>query len=396
MENDILDSLDDIGYTGPLLESEVLKKAVEEGPRSVEYTSLVSWLVKEIQGLTFTDESVNPITGPDDATHFLMELSGFLREYGCPYQILTDGPISQRLNTQQSKLQLLDYLTTELSALRIIAVEKPSSLKPASSETTDVPQQLESDTAKHLKMMLIALGFPKPPATITPFQLCSKVEAKVKELMGQHPNQIGKPLLKARLSEKQWEQIMKINQALVDEYRTRRDLLLKRLDVTVQSFMWSDKAKEKENKIAEVYQPIRRALSQVPEVGIPQILSARDDLTRILKTSSGKEREVTKCAINRVIIPKVPDRGGRAWELEPPPPEMPSFQKRQDSGFQQQRPQSARGGGRGGGGDRDGGGRGGKVQGSWSDMAPNTGGHWAQGGGGYGRRGGSAGRRGGY
>ena len=37
---------------------------------------------------------------------------------------------------------------------------------------------------------------------------------------------------------------------------------------------------------------------------------------------------------------QVPDRGGRAYELEPPPPEMPSFQKRQDHG--------GRGGGRGG------------------------------------------------
>ena len=36
---------------------------------------------------------------------------------------------------------------------------------------------------------------------------------------------------------------------------------------------------------------------------------------------------------------QVPDRGGRVWELEPPPPEMPSFMKR-DSAGQGQRPQS--------------------------------------------------------
>ena len=46
-----------------------------------------------------------------------------------------------------------------------------------------------------------------------------------------------------------------------------------------------------------------------------------------------------------LLFCKVPDRGGRAYELEPPPPEMPGFQKRQDHG-----------GGRGG---RGGGGRGG-------------------------------------
>ena len=37
----------------------------------------------------------------------------------------------------------------------------------------------ESDVAKHLRMMLMALSFPKPPANITGFQMFSKVENKV-------------------------------------------------------------------------------------------------------------------------------------------------------------------------------------------------------------------------
>lgn len=39
------------------------------------------------------------------------------------------------------------------------------------------------------------------------------------------------------------EKIEAINQALINEYEVRRKMLLKRLDVTVQSFGWSDKAK---------------------------------------------------------------------------------------------------------------------------------------------------------
>ena len=61
--------------------------------------------------------------------------------------------------------------------------------------------------------------------------------------MTKYPGQIGKPLLKARLSDKQWEQILKINDSLVLEYQMRREMLLKRLDVTIQSFMWADTAK---------------------------------------------------------------------------------------------------------------------------------------------------------
>jgi hypothetical protein len=65
----------------------------------------------------------------------------------------------------------------------------------------------------------------------------------VKEVVTKNPAVISKPLLKARLSDKQWEQIMKINDSLVREYTTRREMILKRLDVTVQSFMWSEAAK---------------------------------------------------------------------------------------------------------------------------------------------------------
>lgn len=39
------------------------------------------------------------------------------------------------------------------------------------------------------------------------------------------------------------EKIEAINQAIANEYEVRRKLLIKRLDVTVQSFGWSDRAK---------------------------------------------------------------------------------------------------------------------------------------------------------
>jgi len=40
--------------------------------------------------------------------------------------------------------------------------------------------------------------------------------------------------------------------------------------------------------------------------------------------------------LHKIIIPKVPDRGGRTSQLEPPPPEMPAFMQRKGSGQQPQ------------------------------------------------------------
>lgn len=44
---------------------------------------------------------------------------------------------------------------------------------------------------------------------------------------------------------------------------------------------------------------------------------------------------MTKSQLHKIIIPKVPDRGGRTGELEPPPPEMPAFMQRKVSAHPQ-------------------------------------------------------------
>lgn len=382
MEADILDVLEDLGYPVDQLEEGSFDKALEEGQRSPEFTHVVSWLTVKLQEFLDLIEHVNPITDPDDSDTFMLELSAFLREIGCPLSALTVGTIDDRLGTKELRLQLLNYLTMELASVMMLAVNKPIVLISNNIETPTT--NYESDVASCMKSMLIALGFSKPPANITPQQLFSKLEAKIKEMIMKHPNQLGRSMLKSRLSDKQWAHLLSINESLDKEYQTRREMLIKRMDVTVQSFMWSDRAKQKEKQIRNFYESPSKKLTARTNIGIPQILAARDSLLRIQKTSSGEARERTKCAINKVRIGQVPDRGGRAWEHEPPPPEMPAFQQR-NSG------QSGGGGGRGGGGggfqsDRGGGRGGGRVQSNWNDQKQPSqnmgGGQWNQGGGG--------------
>lgn len=42
-------------------------------------------------------------------------------------------------------------------------------------------------------------------------------------------------------------------------------------------------------------------------------------------------RLMAKSELHKIIIPEVPDRGGRTCELQPPPPEMPAFVQRKNS-----------------------------------------------------------------
>ncbi|XP_016319060.1 protein FAM98A-like [Sinocyclocheilus anshuiensis] len=381
---DILDSLEDLGM------------AVTAGAASPEFTKLCAWHVSELKLYCKLEENVQATNCPSEAEGFQLEMSGLLAELCCPYPALITGEVTKRLLNANNCLLLLSFLISELESSRMILVNQP--------------QKKEQETGgskvfMELKGICMALGMSKPPPNITMFQFFSGIEKKLKEALSKvPPTHIGEPLLKKPLGPVHWEKIEAINQALVNEYDVRRKMLLKRLDVTVQSFGWSDRAKTRADKLSKVYQPLRVALATKTRVSVAHLFAAREDLSKILRTSSGHIREKTACAINKVLMGRAPDRGGRPNEIEAPPPEMPTWQKRQDGpqgggggqyysgggggrgggrgGYDQQ--QGGRGGHERGGGGRGGRGehRGGKVQGNWQDGSGGGGyqGHYQDGG----------------
>ena len=53
-------------------------------------------------------------------------------------------------------------------------------------------------------------------------------------------------------------------------------------------------------RMKKVYHPLRAALSFHSKVSVGHLFAAREDLSKIHRTSSGKIREKTACAINKV------------------------------------------------------------------------------------------------
>ncbi|KAK9751594.1 Protein of unknown function (DUF2465) [Popillia japonica] len=382
MAESILQSLGDIGYRCTEIDKATLETALDEGPKNILYTEIVTYLTNELKVLCKIDEQVNTITAPEDSISFLMELSSFLKELGCPYVSLTQGHISDRLSDTNATTLLLDYLITELMAARILYDTKPDTNK-IELKVQETPQ------AANMKKILTILRFPKPPANISMQTLFSKLLPTVEQAIKKAGNDIiGTPIFNLSLTDKQWHILNQVLHDLHDEYTIRREMLLKRLDCTIQSFQWSDKMKSKDEMIDNVYSEKRKQLRVEPNVKMSDLISAREDLAIIEKTSNASVRRNTKSAINRVIIGNVPDRGGRTNELAPPPPEMPSWQQR-SSGPPQ-------GGGRGGGqGSR---GRGGYSGGGGMQPSNNYNDYNRGGGGGfsdYNRGGGSDYNRGG-
>uniref|UniRef100_A0A8C6SAM1 Family with sequence similarity 98 member B n=1 Tax=Neogobius melanostomus TaxID=47308 RepID=A0A8C6SAM1_9GOBI len=350
MENEVLDSLEQLGYSGPLLQDKALLQAAEAGLSSPQLVELCVWLGSRLKELCELEESIT--SGPDDVESLRVELSGLLKELHCPFQSLVSGILSGRLLRPKDHLQCVLFLCSELQAAQIVSSRKASEKRlsggPENEELKNICHTLQLSQPSGETEELFSL-IHMCTCLLTACDMC---QAKLQQ----------------------------INTVLSSEYECRRRMLIKRLDVTIQSFGWSDRAKVKVDIMAGVYQPRRHSLTVSSCVDMSALLAAREDLCNVMKTSSGATREKTCCAVNKVLMGRVPDRGGRPSEIQAPPPEMPPWQKRQDGG-------GGGWGGRGGGWRGGGGGRGG-GRGGWNQ---GHGGH-----GGHGRHGSHGGKRGRY
>ncbi|XP_065360446.1 protein FAM98B [Calliphora vicina] len=355
-ELEIIDSLNALDYKGKCLQNDELSRALEGGTRSIEFREVVSWLAQELHILRKTDESVSKEC--EDPSEFAMELSAMLKELSCPFNRFVTGPLSERFETKADRLQLIDFLITELMATKMVLRLKPA-------EQSYVIPKSETDTAKSLESLTKDLCLGKPPDNITPKALFDKLNFKLEErLRAVKAGVVSETLLKINkpLTDAQWKKLQELYEDLDKEYNLRRQVLLTRLEVTIQSFQWSDKMKTRENEIVARFQNKLKEMEVLKyggdDTNIVALLAARADLAIIEKTSSANVRKNTGTKIQKHVIGSVPDRGGRAHEHAPPPPEMPSWQQQRASGP----------GGRGGGGNfrgGRGGGGGGGAGGNW-------------------------------
>ncbi|XP_071352453.1 protein FAM98B isoform X2 [Trachinotus anak] len=130
------------------------------------------------------------------------------------------------------------------------------------------------------------------------------------------------PLLNTSLSSEQWTQIKKINQLLSKDYQCRWQMMIKRFQVTLESFAWGEKQKERSEVVASV--PSLASSTGSSQVSLSHLLAAREDQSFIEPIKAGTSTPVYKTRMG-----SVPDRGGRPGEIEPP---MPAWEERRAKG----------------------------------------------------------------
>lgn len=316
--DDILDNLDDLKISS--IDEETLRKVAMEGLESPDFTSLVAELANELALLYDLGSRVS-VNKDLDTDVFLRELCGLLAELNCPYPSL-NGP-DVVLQGKDECLTLLLYLTSELQAARMRFFHQPVLVA--------AQKEAGSEVFHQLKTVCLALRMAKPPDGITAQAFINGIEKKIQDAKSQCANErLLHPAVKQTLGPVHWEKLELVNEALRNEYEMRRSMLLRRLDVTISSFNWSERAKFNVDGVAEAYGGKRRLLKRESDVSFAHLLAARNDLAIIAKTASGTTRQF--CQVNKVMMGHVPDRGGRTNEINAPLPEMPSWQKRREGG----------------------------------------------------------------
>ncbi|XP_031638120.1 protein FAM98A isoform X2 [Contarinia nasturtii] len=322
---EIIEFLNSVGYHGECIQMSFIENMLENGISSPNFRSLVSWLSGELSILQNVDERIDP---ESEKTEFILELSSMLKELCCPYPVLISGSLAQRFQSKHDCLLLLNYLISELMAAKMCHKINP--------HKKVVIEILESSAAIALKAITQNLNLGKPPQSITPKFFFEKLLFTFSEIFKKNDKSLYMP--SRQLSIEEWKKLEKLQNELDIEYDLRREMLMTRLDVTIQSFQWSDVMKNESDFIAESYTSKRHELDQIltrsKTTDIVELLAARMEMLHVEKTSSTTVRKNTQLDIQKHIIGSVPDRGGRTNEMQRPPPEMPSWQKNRSQGGQ--------------------------------------------------------------
>ncbi|XP_034405208.1 protein FAM98B [Cyclopterus lumpus] len=270
------------------------------------------------------------------------ELRTLLSNMLSPLTVLTSEVLGPSILNK-----VTEFLVAELQAAQIMRrkeshpeeittgdeSEKEQRLKDHSHELAEFGQEYEDDDDKDRRnaemqaewiLLLHALDM---DASSQFTDVSSEVKSRLTRLpCGNMTN----PLLNNSLSSEQWVHVKKINQLLSEDYHCRRQMMIKRFQVTLESFAWGEKQKERSEALASV--PPLSSLSGSSRVSSALLIAAREDKFLMEPIRAG-----TSTPVYKMLMGSVPDRGGRPGELEPP---MPAWTNQRAKGNR-----SGRGGG---------------------------------------------------
>ncbi|KAK9837063.1 hypothetical protein WJX84_004327 [Apatococcus fuscideae] len=262
------------------------------------------------------------------------------------------------------RLTVLERLLARLQALRLInhnSAEQPMDVDGSAVEAPQPDPELAEDMqgvggdaaeiSALIQDLAASLNVDHNPQSAA--DCLHAVHAQIDKLLPQLPTSFFEPLIsRDTLTDQQVQALTELHGEMWGEYRVRRRMLMERIKVTLQSFMWAERLKdspEAPHAQASIDASVA-GMRDEPAVSVEDIfIATQGDLVPISsKVTSGAKGSFASL-VKGVIIGSVPDRGGRT-EGRANAAGMPSWAPRQGGG--------GGGGGRRGGRRPGGGGRG--------------------------------------
>ncbi|GMR49606.1 hypothetical protein PMAYCL1PPCAC_19801, partial [Pristionchus mayeri] len=322
--------------------------AIRDGFEQPAFARLLVLLGGEIRVLYELSEeaSLAVPASKESLTSFLYDLSAFLAQLDCPYDSLCCGRIEDRFASVEARQLLIRFLLDELKCARLTATENLQ--KPSTSGDTPLAVGVAAAAA--------TLGLQPIGGTTSAVEYVRKMGKKVSRLSSPRPA----PIFTAALEAHRWPAIEAVAKRIGHDFRLRNLYLLKRLEVTMESFLFNPEVRKKEASIVAQSTPQKEKIARFEPPGVVELLAA-SERSLIIRKAGGTLGP--RSALHPAALAERPaDRGGRPNETELPNPR--SFDQfnnfgRGRGGFGG----GGRGGGGRGGGDR--GGRGGGGGGGW-------------------------------
>ena len=242
-------------------------------------------------------QDIEPPFGPDKA----VALCGFLAARSQMRRLIAckDVIVGQEGGTQNSVMGSADNLFTATLKRILTSVVPHNKAFPSSTK----PAKLAAFLAQELK------------------------EIPTERLLGNRESLLKATSLSNSDDASLFSEILK---AMNEEYALRQQMMLQRLDVTLQSFLWSNRAQGQEAEIISACRPLVAKLHEAQlGVTLDEVLEADSSLADAMYTRVTETRGRTH--LKGCVVGTVPDRGGRVEDVRPRDL-MPEWAKRTSGG----------------------------------------------------------------
>eukprot|EP00854_Cymbomonas_tetramitiformis_P020908 gene20908-25075_t len=192
------------------------------------------------------------------------------------------------------RLDVLEQLVDNLQAFRLVATpiiaQSEQAAPCAGSSTLDEAMDVDSAEPKQgaspeafaqmsadLRALHAALH-PNAQSTVAQTSapllmadLAREIQVKLAQLPANH---LAPLLRRDSLSPAQLARLSEVHRVLQPEYTMRRDMLIKRVTLTLQSFMWSKRAKDKQSELSALFRQMTEELKPEPNVVLDDVFRA--------------------------------------------------------------------------------------------------------------------------